>query len=223
MSKPLPPPWDDIRQAYVETSEPLKSLTARFGISSAELAKARKAHGWPTRPSPIVKKSANAPAQKPTRKKSKRSKTRKGPRTKRVVKKSSAPPPLATHLKKRPATNHRAIAKRLATLIAKKLERMEQQIANAELPSIADSEREARALGVMIQNLERLIDLHFAPPREDQFIPNDTAVNSDHASDPTVDAQSQNLDQLRRDLAQRIDRLGLARRADNSPSEPDAQ
>ena len=41
--------WDEVRRAYVETSESVRDITARFGISRWNLHDRSKAQGWPRR------------------------------------------------------------------------------------------------------------------------------------------------------------------------------
>jgi len=55
--------WDEVRRAYVETSESVREIAARFGISRWNLHDRSKAEGWPRRrprPGASAKRSLSA-------------------------------------------------------------------------------------------------------------------------------------------------------------------
>lgn len=227
--------WEEIRHAYVATPEPLRNLCNRFGITPLDLTRARKAHGWPPRPSPIKPSRANPNAIKLRRSQTavtskskgqaKQPRPAKRPRKKPARKSKSVKKPLpAAPSRLRKAQSRQAVTRRLLTIIAKKLERMEQQIGDATLPSIADSEREARALGVMIANVERLKGLdgddRSSSAAASSFGTSHDLSDPHHQSDPSGAAHE--LERLRNDLAQRLDRLSLTIEATEVPVEPDA-
>ncbi|MFM2423248.1 MAG: hypothetical protein RL291_1778 [Pseudomonadota bacterium] len=164
------PRWEDIRLAYVETPEPIKSLCKRFDITPADLAKQRKALGWPPRPSPIKAKAKPAAAAVPTEP---------------PADAASDASPTAT-LK---TESHAAMVERLTSLILHKIDEMQQRPTSNEPSSAADSEREARSIAVMIQGLARLCGLNNGA---------DASANTpidieDHATD--LDALRDNLAQ----------------------------
>ena len=52
--------WDEVRCAYLETSETVRNIATRYGISSWDLSRRARAQGWPRRAPP-----RSVPAKKP--------------------------------------------------------------------------------------------------------------------------------------------------------------
>ncbi|MFA5950567.1 MAG: helix-turn-helix domain-containing protein [Hyphomicrobium sp.] len=182
--------WAEVRRLYAEGSEPLTAIAGRFGIARATLTNRAKREAWPSRARAAAAKTATAQGI-----------------TKRKVEQLQLASPKASASKScNQATKtssialpsrrtQRAVVGRLYRAISLKLELMERRMANGEERSAQDEERESRALGTMIRNFEKVTEAvsDFDQTRERS------------ASDAPADRAD--AERMRREIAQRLERL----------------
>lgn len=121
-----------IRRAYVESAEPVKSIAERHGVTSRALYELRRRERWPLR-----SQQRTVPSQGPAR----------GRR------------PAANGVADAAAARKAKLIQRLYRAIESKLSQLETSMSSADHPSAADSERETRAIGALIANIEKVAEL----------------------------------------------------------------
>ena len=212
---PDTPVWEDIRRAYADHSIPITEILATFGITAYGLTKLRRDNGWPMRPNPVVAKAGTTAARKRAT----------APRTKA---KAAAPdavaaPPVsiplpyqATPKRITPIAQRRALVARLTNAIDTKLKllerRFERQMAGIDTAtgkgvSAADTERDIRAIGLLIKNLEHVTDYDHG--RQLGKSANAKALSGAAAKSASLAASAlaDEADRLRRELGERLQRL----------------
>lgn len=120
--------WAEIKTLYIDSSETVRAIAARYGIRDRLVYEKARAAGWPRRS------------------------TRSGPATdpaaivRREKMKLETPKPPTPH----------AVRRRLYSVMMKKLENLEARMTSGEDRSPADHEREMREIGAMIQGFEKV-------------------------------------------------------------------
>lgn len=115
----------------------------------------------------------------------------------------AAPRRKARSKQKRNPSRSRLI-RRLYGAIDRNLQQLEQRMTEDAPPTAADGERDARALGAAIRNIEKVTELEAATARDAQ------------AGSGTAALSSEDADRLRLELAERILRLRHQRGDDSS-------
>lgn len=235
-------PWAEVRRAYVETDEPVKSILERFEITPAKLRRRRAVEGWPVRNSPVGKPrlpgvAAHEPAalvetlckltalpiatdagapDLPAHE-------RANPVPQPLLPASTSTPATTTE----PATRkqkQKAQIDKFYAAIAQDLARIDKLLAAEDLPP-ADAERLTRSLASIIQSYERVLELDPANrtarltsgTRSDRSTSGSAGNNSGSgidASGPT------GAERIRREIAERLERLLEKGIAAGGPGDP---
>ena len=202
MTQPAAPDWAEIRRLYVETDEPLAQIASRLGTTTRKIHARRLAESWPAR-------SARRPARRSAKKNAKRQPGRptrqKRPRRRR---------------KRGPLLIHR-----LYDAMLRKIEQMEERMSSGKPPSPADNERDTRALANLFRHYEKVkeIDAELARPGTADAAslpvagaggepagaaePKSGLAPIASAASGDALAVAADTERLRRELAQRIERL----------------
>lgn len=176
MTDPSPRDWAAIRAAYVAAKLPVSTVAAQHAVSASAIYARARREGWPRR------KGAGAP---PTLRSCK---TSAGPAVSQTAA-SHAPPGLV---------GRQGMHSRLFEAVEKQLERLEAKMRQDDALTIADHERETRALGLLIRNYEKMTGLEPGATMAQRG-----AGDNDGPAASIVDEQ----DTFRRDVAARILRL----------------
>jgi hypothetical protein len=168
MTGPAPPDWAEIKRLYLETDEPITSISERFGVPLGTIGSRVKAEDW--RPRRAERMGLKLPPRRASRGDGRMLRTR------------------------------RNLIRRLYKLIDAKLKlmelRMDQELeGEGRTACAADHERDSRALGTLIRNLERMSEIDVGLKRGKDGRPSSAAALADEA------------DRLRRELAQRLARF----------------
>lgn len=174
--------WDEVRQSYETTDTPVATICTTFGLTRDALDKARKRGKWRRQqPRPF-------PAGRPP--------ARTTPPSDRT------PAPVAETVTPSTATGGRLL-ERLAAAISMKLEQLERRMtkdlerpAGSDDASATDHEREARAIGALIDNLVKVTEFETGLTRT-----GDTPASA-QAADLAGEA-----DRYRRELAERLRKI----------------
>lgn len=181
------PDWAQIRRRYEDTDDATADICAEAQIDRRELDRIRKKEGWRRhnpRPFPPARKIAAARAE---------------PEPPALPVRAPASPhgtePLTS------ISNHRLL-ERLVTAIAMKLEQLERRMTkDLAAPEAADAkatdhEREARAIGALIDNIGKITELETGHAN---------SASSKHGATATDLADE--AERCRRELAERLSRL----------------
>lgn len=179
-------PADDInvveaaRRAYADDRETIVEIAARLSVSAATIRRWRRENEWPLR---SVRRGARAavPAEP-------------GAGAKRPASKTKTTSSLGTP--KTDARSRAALIARLYCAIYRKLEHLETSMETTDPPSAADNDRETRAIGTLIRNVEKVAELETDLTRAD-------AVSA-AGSKPASLYGGEDADARRRELAERI-------------------
>jgi hypothetical protein len=131
-----------VRDAYIANARPLHEIAAAHGITVTRIHAWRRAFEWPSRRPPPDAQSAAA--------------------TKPAAASGDASPPQRRRQSRRLTAAQRAnrqLTERIRTLIHRKLDQMELRMATSDPPNAADMERETRAIGTLIKNLEKVTEI----------------------------------------------------------------
>ncbi len=101
----------------------------------------------------------------------------------------------------------KAVIARLYRAITLKLEHMETRMASGEARSAQDEERESRALATLISNFEKVTEAVTELDRERQAVRANSAAGAD-------------AERMRREIAERLERLGGGGTAERGPGTP---
>ena len=176
------PDWAAIRRRYEETDDASADIAAAGGITRKDLAARAKKERWrrqKPRPFPPVRVTPAEPEPvSPLRQTTQRP-------TQRVTASPAA---------------RRRLFERIVAAISLKLEqlerRMSKDLAGDDLASATDHEREARAIGALIDNLHKITEMQSGLSK------------SSGKRGPTVDGDlAHEADRYRRELAERLSRL----------------
>lgn len=137
--------WVRVRADYVGGSGTVVAIGERHGVSDGQIRRRARVEGWPRRTSPCREKVVG----------------------------SEATPLLTPRRAPKSSRSSRAVMiRQLYRLVAQNLKRMETAMTTDDPASPADKERETRAIGKLIQNVERVTELETdrnrgAKPRSD--------------------------------------------------------
>ncbi len=195
MTQGTPPDWAAIRHRYETSQDPVTEICAAAGISARDFDNRRRREKWrranprpfpPPRRPKGAKPSSRAEAANPTA----------APDTVTASDTSPAAPSGA-----RPHNPRRQLLERLVGAIDMKLEqlerRMSKDLAENDVTPATDHERETRAIGALIDNLEKITEM-------------ETGVASSSRSRGTTQPATDLADEAercRRELAERLSRL----------------
>lgn len=184
--------WAQVRLAYCTSTLTTDAICEQFGISSPILYKRRRTENWPLRGRNWTPPDTAAPPAEQN-------------------KTTPQPTPRATRA---------ALIIRLYRAIDLKLTQMEKLKTKDEDTSSADHERETRALTSLVRNFERVTELHADPSRQIgksnarstravlSTAPAHTAADAAApANAATAAANPADAERLRRDIAQRLERI----------------
>lgn len=165
------------RRAYADDRETVGDIAARLGVSSATIRRWRLENEWPLR---SVRRGARraAPAKRDATAKRAASKSKTNPGTPKSDPRSRA-----------------ALIERLYRAIYRKLEHLETSMETTDPPSATDNDRETRAIGTLIRNVEKVAEL------ETDLTRADTAAAG---AKPVSLYGGEDADARRRELAERI-------------------
>lgn len=171
--------WAEIRRAYETGPETVARLAERYAVSARGIYRRAKEEGWRPRstrgPGPAKKKpGVNASAGEAGTRGLARARAESACRSRRPTK--------------------QAMIARLYKAIDDKLKRLEARMGSGREISAAESEREARELGVMIRNFEKVTE--FATEIENRRKP--AAPKRISAADA---------ERMRAEIAERLERL----------------
>ncbi len=189
--------WDDIRHAFEHSDETVEVIARRFAVTAGQISYRAKARGWTPRPSGAEALAiANA-------------KRRAG-----LTRPSYAEPLAAPEQKAKRVsgslTHRQAIITRLYEVIDAKLLDIERRIKSDRTLESSEAEREAREIGTLIKNFEKLTELSDA---------HDIRTARDSATDTSTD----NSERLRQDLIQRLERIRAANRDRSAPRQDESE
>jgi hypothetical protein len=197
LSEPARPDWAQIRHRYEATQDPVADIVAEAGVARRDFDNQRRREGWRRlnpRPFPAGRRASpeatgEAPMPVPAEAPVEDSPDEAGAF------------PVDAPL---PAADRRRLLERLVSAIAMKLSQLERRmtadLAKGDDTPATDHERETRAIGALIDNLEKITELETglagnAPGRR----------GADAASDLADEAE-----RCRQELAERLSRLVAA-------------
>ncbi|MGD9803796.1 MAG: hypothetical protein AB7E81_17415 [Hyphomicrobiaceae bacterium] len=157
MTKTNAPDWDAIRRRYEETQDRIQDICADAGLERGRFETRRKREKWRRknpRPFPPLRKASAETTDVPSLPLS-TSADEASPQVSDV-------PHIAPRLLATPASRRRLLD-RLVAAIDMKLEQLERRMTNdlavGEDATATDHEREARAIGALIDNLEKITEI----------------------------------------------------------------
>jgi hypothetical protein len=174
----------ELRRLWLETAEAPSVIAARFGLAHQTVVLAARRHGWGARP--LIEAPATRSRKGAGRTRAKRAKDIDAGRRGCVAK---------------PPGGRRDFVARLYGAIDMKLKAIEERMMSEEPSTPADTERDVRALGSLIRNIEKLHEF------DDQLSRGRPGQGSSAPASP-ADAERR-----RHELAQRIERLLAGRGA----------
>lgn len=170
--------WAEIRRCHEETAETHVSLAKRFGIVASTIAAHVRREGWKARPGKAVTVTVSEPADRPL-----------------------ARP--ATRKPDRP----RVRITRLFRVIDLQLDIMERRMNKGEALTVQDEERQARAFGTIIANLEKATEAAADLSTSSQRQRGKSGADANDAA------------RMRREIAERLERLNAQWAAQGKPEE----
>lgn len=166
------------RRAYADDRETIVEIAARLGVSTATIRRWRRENQWPLR---SVRRTAAEAAMMRRRACARRAESK--------AKELTATP-------KTDARSRDALVQRLYRAIYRKLEHLETSMETTDPPSAADNDRETRAIGTLIRNVEKVAELETDLTRAD--------AASAAGAKPVSLYGGEDADVRRRELAERI-------------------
>ena len=134
----LPPEtWEEIRKAYVETTEPIRQIANRYGIGASTVSQRALREGWPLRKPPGVQVVAPPPAR-PLAKPGNHA--------------------MAERTEPREPDTADARIRRMLGIIDLQLDQMESRMTSGQPMTTQDEERQARAFAAIAGNLEKVTE-----------------------------------------------------------------
>lgn len=189
--------WALVRHAYCDTTASVADICRTFSLTSAQLYARRAAEGWPYRgpvqPKPKPKPTASAPAPSPAQPSGSASNA------------PTAPHAPAQHSRATPRDLRAALLQRLYNAIDLKLNQLEKHMTSSNDVSSADHERDTRALTSLVRSFERVTE--FDPDRANRTAAATGPAAADPAASSPVLATAADAERLRRDIAQRLERI----------------
>jgi hypothetical protein len=205
----------DIRHAYESSTDTVKAIARRFGVTTKDISAAARINGWTPRPRGAealrlhqARRTIEAAAEdgviapEPT---VSPDHDTTGSDTPLQAPPGASLTTKARRLKTGGSEGHRRlIISRLYDVIDARLAHMEARVAAAKKPTAAESERESRDLANLIKTLEKLMELSAVLAK-----PAAAAETSRAGADATLAARTlaDEAEQFRREIAERIDRL----------------
>ncbi|MFV0296914.1 MAG: hypothetical protein ACK5JT_12440 [Hyphomicrobiaceae bacterium] len=196
MPLPTAPDWAHIRHAYEDTQTPVARICSDAGITRNQLDSRRRREKWrrkSPRPFPPPRTSGSTIPSPPA-----------SPRPQREPGLTSAEPSEPASFQPTPAdraTGRPALLARLVAVIELKLTQLERRMsrtfAGEDDTPATDHERETRAIGVLIDNLDKLTEM------ETGFSPSSRT----RAGNPNPADLADEAERCRRDLAERLSRI----------------
>lgn len=188
------PDWAAIRRRYEETQDRIQDICAAAGLDRSRFETRRKREGWRRknpRPFPPPRKAATETAD---------ASAAPPPEPDRIAAEITGTPLIAPRLLATPAARRRLLD-RLVAAIDMKLEQLERRMTNdlaaGEDATATDHEREARAIGALIDNLEKITEIETGLG---------TASGKSGSAIPATDLADE-ADRCRRELAERLHRI----------------
>jgi hypothetical protein len=175
--------WADVRRAHELSDEAAAAFCRRLGVSRSAYYSRRKREGW----GPRVCEGASVES------KEKQASLGRLPGGARLNQKQAAAS--ATQAKPR-KVSRRQLTKRLYAAIEQELEQLESQVARGAVDSVSVIERRSRTLMTMIRSLEKVLELDADKSKR----PRQAAKRDERQA-------RDNIDQLRQEIAQRLERL----------------
>ncbi|HRK19864.1 MAG TPA: hypothetical protein PK970_12970 [Hyphomicrobiaceae bacterium] len=196
--------WEDIRRAYEHSDILIPEILKTYRIDAKALAARRKSEGWTPRKGVAGRKHKQAPddASLQLSRATAEPEAPHEPEPKDTSPSAKAPKPPTP-------SRRRALVARLSAAIDKKLALLERRMdrvidaAVDEPPSSADIERDIRAIGALMKNLEQATDNDRAATGKSGR--GGTGTSRDRTRDAT--ASSDTADRIRRELGERLQRL----------------
>ncbi|MGE0701626.1 MAG: hypothetical protein AB7O57_21195 [Hyphomicrobiaceae bacterium] len=208
------PDWAAIRYRYEETQDAVARICAESGVAERELAARRRKEGWRRKsPRPFPPPRATRPATRQPATSARTGEAGGGASREALSsegrpdalggdsvspKGAAAPPSIPRRLLATPAARRRLLD-RLCAAISMKLEQLERRMANDlarndDTPA-TDHERETRAIGALIDNLEKITEMEAGLGK--------SAAKPGAAPTDLADEA----DRCRRELAERLHRI----------------
>jgi hypothetical protein len=189
------PDWAAIRHRYEETQDSIREICGEAGLDRGRFEARRRRERWRRRhprPFPPPRRVAAPPM------------VEAAPATATATAAPASPapagPPFAPRLLATPASRRRLLD-RLVAAIAMKLEQLERRMTNdlaaGEDSTATDHEREARAIGALIDNLEKITEIETGLANA-----GGRSASATSAADLADEA-----DRCRRELAERLHRI----------------
>ena len=151
-----PEVWAEIARLWIEGSEPVGRIAARFGISHQRIVGEARRQGWPARGADAMPPGTEAkPAEDTVLKETDRRKPKARPAEAAIP---SGCGGAGTSRKRNRTAVRRAMVERLFDAMDRKLSALEARIAAEGDVTPADSERTTRALNTLVRSLEKLAD-----------------------------------------------------------------
>jgi len=172
--------WAEIRTAYIETTEPISQIAARFGIYRSTIQARAGKEGW-ERPPPGLRIVRPPAGQQP------------------------APNlcTLAPRKKRRKPDTAESRVRRMLGIIDLQLDQMESRMSSGQPLTTQDEERQARAFGRIAGNLEKVTEAAADIFRDDEH----ERSGNGHAEGGGLEAQRAEAQRLRSEIAERLERL----------------
>jgi hypothetical protein len=121
--------WDEVRRAYIESTEPVRAIAERFGVQRMAVQRQAKSQGWPSR-----RARSRAPAKRSL---------------------SATTIPVRRRLLRRLI---RIIETELELMEKRMQTRVEELDKGNDVPA-ADHERDARAVGTLVRSLDKVTEI----------------------------------------------------------------
>lgn len=185
--------WAEVRRVYADVSVPLAEIAKRFGLTPMRIGARAKKDDWSGR-----EQRREARSRKP-----------RTSAKEKTPSKADGPAALARRVSQGAFPTRgaqRSLIGRLYRAISLKLEHMEKRMASGEARSAQDEERESRALASLINNFEKVTE---------------AVTELEHDSDATRSARAgADAERMRREIAERLERLGGGGPARKPPRKP---
>jgi hypothetical protein len=174
--------WAMVRVAYEDTTESVTRIITRFGLGRQQLYDQIALENWQMRSTARVKTPADVPP-------------RSVPPQGSVQVEAASPSP--AHKLDVPVQTHAQRLDRLHRIVDRLLEKMESNMTNTSDMSPQEQERAAKALTSTLTAFERVTDLA------------DAQSKAPETSDGGTSHDSAEADRMRREIAERLERLSI--------------
>ena len=220
--------WEDIRRAYEDHSVRTKDICRIYELTPAQLHRQARLEIWNHRPNAVeiamAKSAAKASAARASGQVDAVILSESSPSLETTYTGSSKLPSPSLHkarkIKRQPIASRRALVQRLYAVIDAKLSLLEQRFANEmtilangkgkATSSSADHERDTRAIGTLIKNLEHVTeydDGHFGTAAPGAAGANKLKGAAAQSASLAATRLADEADRKRRELAERLQRF----------------